>query len=76
MWNGITSTPDGKTLFVYDVAPNLIHAFKRTEGGDLVEYALLVLQLIISGNELITCITKEITSTMMRKMGMHSIEIL
>eukprot|EP01126_Amoeba_proteus_P004419 TRINITY_DN11478_c0_g1_i14.p1 TRINITY_DN11478_c0_g1~~TRINITY_DN11478_c0_g1_i14.p1 ORF type:complete len:400 (-),score=48.11 TRINITY_DN11478_c0_g1_i14:257-1456(-) len=36
MWNGITSSPDGSTIYVYDLFDRHIFAFERTATNDLV----------------------------------------
>lgn len=43
MWNGITATPDGKTVFVLDILERGIFAFQHTANGDLIEYVPLIL---------------------------------
>jgi hypothetical protein len=35
MWNGITATPDGKTIFVNDLLAKTIYSFSRTASNDL-----------------------------------------
>jgi len=36
MWNGITSSPDGQTVYVYDLGDKAVSVFDRATGGDLI----------------------------------------